>query len=301
MKTIKFDKIIVHPGKSHVDEIIATALALGAKEGGYDLFTSKGIVFRRDPTQEELDDPSVLVLDVGGQLDPERLNFDHHQLDPADCKCAYALLAEHLGVADGLAGLYSWYNTWSAIDSVGPFKWADANNIKWGVAVRLLNPLMDMVHAEFERATGDRAVGYPLEDWLATLGKDLLASVEEYDAFVKEVGKHPSIYQLDGLWVLDLAWAPSGHAQKYAPAICTSIERSDDSIDIAVVVSPDDRGEGLSFFRRKDNPALDFHQCEGQDYCLFAHRGGFVLKTKKKVNPTMYLFILRDARTGKER
>jgi len=68
---MKYEKIITHPGVFHLDDAMAVAL-LRAILGDLP-------VVRRCPTAEEWADPSVVLVDVGGQLAPELGNYDHHQ------------------------------------------------------------------------------------------------------------------------------------------------------------------------------------------------------------------------------
>lgn len=64
-------EIVTHPGKFHADELFAVAYL---REAG-----CTAPVSRRVPTPEDLANPRVLIVDVGGQYDPYLLNFDHHQ------------------------------------------------------------------------------------------------------------------------------------------------------------------------------------------------------------------------------
>jgi uncharacterized UPF0160 family protein len=64
-------KIIVHPGTFHADDTFAAAAAL--------LLAPGAELLRKDPTPEELEDPHVLVLDIGGIYNPAKRCFDHHQ------------------------------------------------------------------------------------------------------------------------------------------------------------------------------------------------------------------------------
>jgi uncharacterized UPF0160 family protein len=68
-------KAVTHPGIFHADDVFAAAI-LRLKTGEPML-----IIERRNPTQEDLDDPSIVVFDVGGQFDPVKNNYDHHQRD----------------------------------------------------------------------------------------------------------------------------------------------------------------------------------------------------------------------------
>lgn len=92
-------KVIVHPGVFHADDVCAVAWLLIA---GHDF-----PVERRNPTDIELADPTVMVVDVGGQYDPELLNFDHHQKGGAGCRwdtdvpyAAFGLVYDYLQPKD---------------------------------------------------------------------------------------------------------------------------------------------------------------------------------------------------------
>lgn len=70
--------VVTHPGVFHADDVIAVALLACLTSG-----TENDAVQRRVPTVEELEDPTVLVLDVGGRHNPSLRNFDHHQVGGA--------------------------------------------------------------------------------------------------------------------------------------------------------------------------------------------------------------------------
>jgi len=86
----KIKKIITHGGQWHADEI--SAIALFAIMHGLELSGILGEVVslhkprmyvslerRINVTNEELEDPSVLVLDIGRKLNYGKSNLDHHQ------------------------------------------------------------------------------------------------------------------------------------------------------------------------------------------------------------------------------
>ena len=82
-------RIIVHPGVFHADDALCVALAkkyFGVEE-----------VVRANPTQEDLDDPNIIVADVGGVYDIAKNNYDHHQDRelPAACKLMADALELH--------------------------------------------------------------------------------------------------------------------------------------------------------------------------------------------------------------
>jgi len=64
-------RIVTHPGIFHADEVCAV--------GWLRLMGVDAPVERRVPTSEDLANPEVLVLDIGGVHNPSLRNFDHHQ------------------------------------------------------------------------------------------------------------------------------------------------------------------------------------------------------------------------------
>lgn len=68
----KFNRIITHAGIHHADEILAIATIFE--------FVGELPVERKNKVEDkELECPGTLILDVGGRLEPEKGNFDHHQ------------------------------------------------------------------------------------------------------------------------------------------------------------------------------------------------------------------------------
>lgn len=98
-------RVITHPGVFHADDVCATAYLR--------LFGYTGVVERRIPTAAELDDPNVLVVDIGHRHEPALLNFDHHQFGKKDWEAgvgvrwdtgvpfaAFGLLVDYVGHHD---------------------------------------------------------------------------------------------------------------------------------------------------------------------------------------------------------
>lgn len=71
---MQINKIITHPGIFHADEVCAIAYLQHLN-----VINSQTVILRKVPTVEELNDPTILVLDIGGQYQPELNNYDHHQ------------------------------------------------------------------------------------------------------------------------------------------------------------------------------------------------------------------------------
>jgi hypothetical protein len=98
-------KIIVHPGRAHFDDFMSVALAtqfVQVRLGDRVVLE----IERRVPTSEELDDEKVLIFDVGGKHEPEKLNFDHHTLEGPTC--SFQLFLEWLGIWDEFKIIHPW-------------------------------------------------------------------------------------------------------------------------------------------------------------------------------------------------
>ena len=106
--------IIVHGGNYvHFDEFTACAIARAVG--------CTAPILRGNPTPGELDDEYKLIMDVGFQLNPDKLNFDHHQLSRENTDSAYMLLAKALEIDNTLSEVYEWFDLWSKVDCHGPF------------------------------------------------------------------------------------------------------------------------------------------------------------------------------------
>ena len=251
-------KIVTHPGLAHVDDIMACALAyaFGVPHGA--------VVERRRPTPEELDDPTILVLDVGLVCDPSRMDFDHHQRSRTESpKCSYKLFAEWLGVEAELQALFPWYETWNLIDVIGPFAVAAQIGCAGdGLAGFVSNPLADWVIRHFA-------------DDPAFRSKVAIGLANEIDKTRRcwvELQQKASMLEINGLPVADMRSCAPQEISRCSEA-WIRINRP------ACIIQYDSRGDGLTFLRCNDDPRLDFSRSAGKPYALFAHPGGFVLKT----------------------
>lgn len=269
----KVRRIIVHPGLAHVDDIMSCALAYACG------VPHNAAVERRRPTAEDLDDRATLVLDVGFVHDPERLDFDHHARDRNETpKCSYVLLAEWLGVADTLKTLFPWYEAWNLIDVWGPF--ATAAHI--GTTAAHLAGFV-------AHPMGDWAIRHFADDpaFRAKLTLGLAKEIDKTYRVWQALKEKATFCEVAGFGVLDLCACGADEISRASDVLVR--ERHP-----ACLISHDNRGTGLTFLRCEDDPRLDFSRCAGKPYALFAHPGGFLLKTHARdVDRTT---VLNDAR-----
>lgn len=92
-------QIVTHPGLFHADDVCAVAYLR--------MVGCAAPVARRVPTEDDLYDQGVIVLDIGGTRDPYRKVFDHHQKGGAGARwdsdvpyAAFGLIVDWLPPSD---------------------------------------------------------------------------------------------------------------------------------------------------------------------------------------------------------
>ena len=106
------EKIITHPGGAHKDEFLACAVLLAEHDVP---------VFRQDPTEEDLLNPTTAVIDIGHRHQPDLHNFDHHQF-ARDAKptCSLSLVLDHYGIYEDALSFCPWLEVAEWFDCRGP-------------------------------------------------------------------------------------------------------------------------------------------------------------------------------------
>ena len=314
-------KIITHGGKAHLDDVFACALALvnrawDSMENGraatveaalYD--ACEGVVIeRRDPTEDELANPHVLVLDVGGRYEPDLGNFDHHQLPRGTRESAMSLFAASIGLPNGafdgtakyvagsavypvdslasfLEDAFPWFRTRVALDACGPFAVAKENGVEWDTVAKFLGPLEGVVLGMFGNAEPEARVDVvkPIAETVLRrhTAWERVVAVVEYD--------HP--WWADGdFTIADFTKADPVDAEACSDMFTKYVN--------GVAVFHDNRGEGLTLLRLRDDPRIDFTKVKNDPEVAFCHAGGFIVKTKSK-DLDMAWLLVEGAYVGK--
>ena len=265
--------ILTHPGGAHKDDLLAVCVLI-ARHGAP--------VARRIPTQAELDDPTVAVVDIGGVHDPAQSNFDHHHFPREHPPtCALSLVLDSLGLYEDALHFCDWLETAEWFDSRGPKKTA-----AWlGVprkAISQLNSPIDMTLLRRFARQPEHAPGETLYEYMRFVGTDLLdylRVVRERIAFVSAHAERWTV-EVDGD-VLEALFLPRTDplADEPSSAVGNYIIAEGLESTIAAIVYPDRRGTGYGISRYEDHPRFDFSQLEGEADVHFAHKSGFMCKT----------------------
>lgn len=269
------NRIITHPGAAHRDELLAIGTLL-AHNGAV------VPVFRREPSEAELADPLVAVIDCGGRHDPGLLNFDHHQCQGGDC--SFRLVMKYLGLHDCASEVLSWYDISNDFDVLGP----NAALKKAGVsreAAALRSPLEGCLLRLFGKMT-------EVEQWFLELllvaGIEIIDATDAMNNRIGELEKEALVVTVAGIRGIV---SPI----EMDPSFGLAVFRSRHCPDAAFSVCPDDRGAGHVLYRFDDDERIDFSALAGDARIAFAHKGGFVAKTRQRESLDSLLELVAKA------
>jgi hypothetical protein len=261
--------IVTHPGSAHFDEVTAISLILAVFPD------AEFRIERREPLPLELDDPNIWVVDTGNRHQPEKHNFDHHQ--SLDCPAAFVLVAEYLGLLDTLS-VMPWWQFKDSVDRIGPVR-----------SSKLFNAGDDLVNRN------------PVENWLtAAFALDPKACLPMLKSFGENVISDARMLkrQID-YWKtcprLVIAGVPAMIGETRESAGLAEFRRvAADPPDI--VISMDRRDEGWRLFRY-DGAPVDFSLIAGSPEIAFAHKSGFLAKTKRHLTVNELVALISKAVT----
>lgn len=265
--------IITHPGGSHKDDLLAVCVLAALHDCPIE---------RREPTPQELADPEVAVIDIGGVHDPSKWNFDHHHFPRERAPtCALSLVLDHLGLYRDALRFCDWLETAEWFDSRGPKKTSEWLGVPRR-AISQLNSPIDMTLLRRFAQQKRLEPSDPLHAFMKMVGADLLEFLrvarERLDFVAKRVERWSIPFGNDTIEALFLPRTPDEPDEP--SAMLGSYIRAEklDSV-IAAIVYPDRRGGGFGIGRYEDHPSLDFSRVEGQPDVHFAHKSGFMCKT----------------------
>ena len=245
------NSIVTHPGGAHKDEFLACAVLLSKDSLP---------IYRREPTEVDLADETIAVLDVGGEHDPERSNFDHHQFPrDMDPTCALSLVLQHLGLYEDAREFCSWLEVAERFDCQGPNDTAEWLGIDREIMGKLNSPLDVTLLQSFSKQP-EHHPGEPIWEVMRMIGTELV----EYLTSLRS--------RLDYL--------------------ALGLEE-----EVLALVYPDSRGNGYGMRRFNDDQRLDFSLLEEEEDVHFAHARGFIAKTSSTEVKRLKTLLLKAYRS----
>ncbi len=264
------DRIVVHPGGAHKDDFLACAL----------LVAEYGVsILRREPTEDDLGDPRVAVVDVGLEWDEGKMNFDHHQF-PRDAEpmCALSLVLKHLGIYDEALKFCDWLEVAEWMDTRGP-----VDTAAWlGVdreAMGKLNSPIDITLLRRFAARVEHVQGEPLYEVMKMIGEDLLGYVRGMKDRLEYLSGVVQFWEMEG--GKKALFLPRTETLPDEPSMGLGryVEEVGLEEEVVAMVYPDRRGVGYGMSRFNDDKRMEYTRVEGEEDVHFAHKKGFVAKT----------------------
>lgn len=265
--------ILTHPGGAHKDELLACCLMVALH----------GVpIVRREPVPEDLDDIGMCVIDVGGEHDPSRMNFDHHQFPREHPPtCSLSLLLQHLGLYEDAKVFCEWLEPAEWFDCRGPMRTAEFLGVQRRVVAQMTSPI-DVTMLRRFRQSERVEPGTPLYEMMRYVGEDMLGYLQSVRESIRSVEAQVQTWEIekDGETFFAIV-LPRGETCPEEPsgAVARYIQATGQSDVIAAMVYPDRRGDGYGIARYNDHPQLDFTRVGEQQDVHFIHSSGFLLKT----------------------
>ena len=265
--------IITHPGGAHKDDFLACSVLLSNHSVS---------IFRRDPTEQELEDPEVAVVDIGHQHDPQLNNFDHHQL-PRDHEptCALSLVLQKFEIYEDTKEFCSWLETTEWFDCRGPHDTAEWLGVDREAMAKLNSPLDVTMFQAFAKQK-EHHPGEPVWEVMKMMGTDLVQYVTGLRGRINQVAKIEEFWDLgQGEDMFKVAFVPrtEPEVEEASGGLAWRIKELGLEEEVVAMVYPDSRGGGYGMRRYDDNLALDFSQLSEQPDVHFTHNRGFIAKT----------------------
>lgn len=280
--------IVTHPGGAHKDDLLAVCVLIARHQVP---------VFRRDPTAEELDDPGVAVVDIGGRDDAACHNFDHHHYPREHPPtCSLSLVLEHLGLYEDARHFCDWLEPAEWFDSRGPQKTAQWLGVPRRAISRLNSPI-DVTLLRRFAARAEHRPGEILYEFMRLVGQDLLEYLRVARERIDFVAGHAQRWSLpQGTETIEVVFLPRTDPLADEPSIAVAnyVRARGLEKQIAALVYPDRRGSGYGISRYEDHPRLDFSRLEGRGDVHFAHKSGFMCKTSA-TEPARLQALIADA------
>ena len=265
--------IVTHFGGAHKDDVLAVCVLAALHNCP---------IVRRDPTPEELADPNVAVVDIGGIHDPALSNFDHHHFPREHPPtCALSLVLQHLGLYEDALRFCDWLEVAEWFDSRGPKKTGEWLGVPRRAISQLNSPIDMTLLRRFAQATRIEP-SETLYAFMKMVGEDLLEYLrvarERLDYTAARVQRWTIAAGGEQIEALFLPRADNAPDEPSA-MLGGYIRANNLDTSIQAIIYPDRRGGGFGIGRYEDHPRLDFSRVEGQPDVHFAHKSGFMCKT----------------------
>ena len=285
-------RIVTHPGGAHKDDLLACCVLIALHSCP---------VVRRDPTEEERDDPSIALVDIGHVHDASLSNFDHHHFPREHPPtCALSLVLKSLGLYEDALQFCDWLEPAEWFDSRGPNKTAEWLGVPRRAISRLHSPIDATLLRRFA-SQPEHKPGETLYEYMRFVGQDMCDFIRMVRDSINLVERQSERWSVAAdTETIETIFLPRTNASPDEPSgsVARYILSAGLEKEIGATVYPDRRGSGYGIGRYEDDPRLDFSQLDGQPDVHFAHKSGFMCKTTATEPERLRELIRLAVKTG---
>lgn len=269
-----FTDIITHPGGAHKDDFLACCLLLARHSIPIE---------RRNPKPEDMQDPTVAVVDIGHEHNATKGNFDHHQFaKDHPPTCSLSLVLQHMDLYEDARAFCDWLEPAEWLDTRGAIETSKWMGISRDALAKLNSPI-DVTLLRRFAATKRLEPGEPLWEVMRWIGEDLieyLTHLRDRLEFIDQ--NHQRWDVIKGDESFGVIFLPRTEPLPEDPSAGLGrfiMQQEGHKPGIAGMIYPDSRGDGYGLKRYEDHPRLDFTLIENEPDVHFAHARGFIAKT----------------------
>lgn len=254
-------KILTHDKTAHLDDFLACCVILAQ--------THYPIERVNKPTEEDLNDPEVFVVDFGQRHEPDKRNFDHHQIKGGNV-CAFTQVLEYYNLRDYDA--LPWIKFVETWDHSGP---VNAMKLVGGGASDLIHsPIQQTLLDLFSNSSNITAFSN-LGVFMNLIGRNIIDSYEDFHKTMKILKEKAKIFDYNKYYIVDYRDCPE-ELNKIALKTFEQNYEKEHDIKIEIILNRNFRGESkFRMIRRNDD--VNFSILTGYSEVTFVHQSGFLV------------------------
>ena len=281
--------IITHPGSAHLDDFLSTCLVI-YRAGDIEE------VHRREPTQEEINDPSIWKLDVGDKHEPDLNCYDHHQYAMNDC--TLSLLLKEWGLLDKALKVHTWLKIVIANDVKGSREVTRILNVSY-TALERLDSYVERTVLEIFQKKEKFKKGTALFSLMKIIGQKFFWQIDEYFTLREELeGK------IEFLRIKNVPIVSCYKDIKFSRMLIRLLNEKKREVfqdeKGGIAIYPNNRPPGtIALSRYHDDKRIDFTRISKYEKVKFAHPQGFFASLEPLSDYELEQYI-KDAIVGKD-
>jgi len=272
VRRMSISAIVTHPGGAHKDDFLACSLLV---------YRHGCAVFRREPSEADISNPAIAVVDVGGEHDPEKANFDHHQF-PRDYPptCALTLVLQDIGLYEDAKLFCDWVEPAEWFDTRGPVDTGKWLGVDRETMAKLNSPIDITVLRRFAQKK-EFHPGNPIWELMRMIGEDLVVFVTTMRKKMDYLSEHLQFWPIEGAEGKEAAFLPrvEGSSDDPSAGMARYILNEGKDKTVIALVYPDRRGPGYGLSRMSDSNHMEYTRISEESDVHFAHNRGFIAKT----------------------